>query len=157
VHHTRAPAVGVALQRSPRRDSHRIPPHSRSHKSPEYPRRGDPGGAGGDTVVAFRDTLTSAREYLIVSDANALTVPHAASGSFRASASLPRRRLRHHHAQPLPRRSRPACCASNFHNGVRTAVVDVQSIYDEFNYGHISSESIKAFLLYGYNNWPHRP
>ncbi|MCX6029515.1 MAG: C25 family cysteine peptidase [Chloroflexi bacterium] len=43
------------------------------------------------------------------------------------------------------RRSRP-----NF----RTAVVDVQDIYDEFNGGLPDQEAIRAFIRYAYENWP---
>jgi hypothetical protein len=32
-------------------------------------------------------------------------------------------------------------------------IVDVQDIYDEFNHGIVSAESIKDFLRYAYNNW----
>ncbi len=37
--------------------------------------------------------------------------------------------------------------------GLRTAVVDVQDIYDEFNFGHIDPLSIKKFFQYTYNFW----
>ena len=37
--------------------------------------------------------------------------------------------------------------------GMRTAVVDVQDIYDEFNGGLMSAESIHAFLAYAYTHW----
>ncbi|MDI6804538.1 MAG: C25 family cysteine peptidase [Bacteroidota bacterium] len=37
--------------------------------------------------------------------------------------------------------------------GLRTAVVDVQDIYDEFNYGHIDPLSIKEFFKHAYNLW----
>lgn len=37
--------------------------------------------------------------------------------------------------------------------GLRTSVVDVQDIYDEFNYGHIDPLSIKQFFKYAYDFW----
>ena len=40
------------------------------------------------------------------------------------------------------------------HNGYRTAVVDVQDIYDEFNAGVIHPRAIRDFLAYAYENWP---
>ena len=43
------------------------------------------------------------------------------------------------------RRSRP-----NF----RTAVVDVQDVYDEFNGGLPDQDAIRAFIRYAYENWP---
>jgi hypothetical protein len=39
-------------------------------------------------------------------------------------------------------------------HGVRTAVIDVQDIYDEFNYGTLSAVPIKSFLQYAMKNWP---
>jgi len=38
--------------------------------------------------------------------------------------------------------------------GYRTAVVDVQDIYDEFNGGLMDQEAIRDFLRYAYENWP---
>ena len=37
--------------------------------------------------------------------------------------------------------------------GLRTKVVDVQNIYDEFNYGILNPNSIREFLDYAYHNW----
>lgn len=37
--------------------------------------------------------------------------------------------------------------------GLRTAVVDVQDVYDEFNGGVFSPEAIKSFLAYAYASW----
>ncbi len=42
-------------------------------------------------------------------------------------------------------------------NGVRTAVVNVQDIYDEFNYGVLSAVPIKTFLRYAAEQWPGPP
>jgi hypothetical protein len=36
---------------------------------------------------------------------------------------------------------------------LRVKVVDVQDIYDEFSYGHVSAQAIKDFLTYAYENW----
>ena len=38
-------------------------------------------------------------------------------------------------------------------NGLNTAIVKVQDIYDEFNYGIKSPLAIKEFIKYVYNNW----
>ncbi len=38
-------------------------------------------------------------------------------------------------------------------NGVRTLVVDVDDLYDEFGFGFKSAEAIKAFLSYAYAHW----
>ncbi len=38
-------------------------------------------------------------------------------------------------------------------NGMRTKVVDVQNIYDEFNYGIVHPYAVREFLKYAYQNW----
>jgi hypothetical protein len=38
---------------------------------------------------------------------------------------------------------------------LRTAVIDVQDIYDEFNYGQLDPVSLRKFLKYAYYNWTH--
>lgn len=43
-------------------------------------------------------------------------------------------------------------------NGYRTAVIDVQDIYDEFNNGLMSAEAIREFIVYASHYWqPPRP
>lgn len=37
--------------------------------------------------------------------------------------------------------------------GMRTKVVDVQNIYDEFNHGILNPHAIREFLNYAYHNW----
>ena len=37
--------------------------------------------------------------------------------------------------------------------GLRTKVVDVQDIYDEFNHGILNPDAIREFLSYAYHNW----
>ncbi len=37
--------------------------------------------------------------------------------------------------------------------GMRTVVVDVQNIYDEFNHGIFNPNAIREFLSYAYHNW----
>ena len=39
------------------------------------------------------------------------------------------------------------------HNGFRTAVVDVEDVYDEFNFGIRHPQAIKDFLKYTFENW----
>ncbi len=38
-------------------------------------------------------------------------------------------------------------------NNIRTSVINVLDIYDEFNFGHLNPVSIKTFLKYAYSNW----
>ena len=40
-----------------------------------------------------------------------------------------------------------------FQQGLRTKVVDVQNIYDEFNHGILNPDAIREFLKYAYSNW----
>ncbi|MGB5051272.1 MAG: C25 family cysteine peptidase [Caldilineaceae bacterium] len=37
--------------------------------------------------------------------------------------------------------------------GLKVAVIDVQHIYDTFNFGRMSPQAIRDFLLYAYTNW----
>ena len=41
--------------------------------------------------------------------------------------------------------------------GITVAVVETSEIYDEFNYGVLSSDSIKSFLAYAASNWQTPP
>lgn len=39
------------------------------------------------------------------------------------------------------------------YKGLETMVVDIEDVYDEFNYGIASPQAIKDFLAYAYRNW----
>jgi hypothetical protein len=41
--------------------------------------------------------------------------------------------------------------------GVDTSIIDIQDIYDEFNYGIRSAQAIKDFITYVYHNWETAP
>jgi hypothetical protein len=41
--------------------------------------------------------------------------------------------------------------------GISVEVVNVEDVFDEFNYGSLSSESLKDFLFYAKNNWQTPP
>ena len=41
--------------------------------------------------------------------------------------------------------------------GISVKLIDVSEIYDEFNYGDTSAQSIKTFLLYAKNSWQNAP
>ncbi|MFI5251746.1 MAG: C25 family cysteine peptidase [Bacteroidota bacterium] len=43
----------------------------------------------------------------------------------------------------------------NTHNKLRTAVIDVQDIYDQFNYGLLDPAAIRSFLKNAYYQWRH--
>ena len=38
-------------------------------------------------------------------------------------------------------------------SGLRVATVDIEDIYDEFNYGVFNPQAIRDFLAYAYQNW----
>ena len=37
--------------------------------------------------------------------------------------------------------------------GLRTAVVDIEDIFDEFGYGLVTPQAIKEFITYAYESW----
>jgi hypothetical protein len=41
--------------------------------------------------------------------------------------------------------------------GFSVKIVDIDEIFNEFNYGNLSSDSIESFLDYAYNNWTGQP
>lgn len=41
--------------------------------------------------------------------------------------------------------------------GFKVKVIDVEEIFDEFNFGVLSADSIKSFLNFAYNNWAVQP
>jgi hypothetical protein len=111
--------------------------------------------AGGTWVAVFDDTISVPRRFLVVADTATMAVQGMVRKTFPG--------LRAHltgadyiiitHALFRAAADRLAAYRAS-HNGVRAVVVDVQDIYDEFNYGHLSSESVKAFLLRAYDSWP---
>ncbi len=42
-------------------------------------------------------------------------------------------------------------------NGLRTKVVELEDVYDEFGYGLETPEAVKAFLVYAYKEWRRAP
>ncbi len=57
------------------------------------------------------------------------------------------------HSAFLSEAQRLALHRQNF-LGLRTAVVNVQDVYDEFNGGLMDQEAIRSFLRHAYENWP---
>lgn len=51
---------------------------------------------------------------------------------------------------------RPFCDSRNA-RGIQTQFVDIEDIYDEFNYGIKSAESIRSFLQYAKTSWAVKP
>ncbi len=113
-----------------------------------------PDGRGGYRIL-FTDTATSSRSYLL-----------APSGASREPAGLHRRVFVDHRSNArgadyiviTHRLLAGAAAELAAHreriNAVRSAVVDVEDLYDEFNYGVKSPGAIKEFLRFAAVSWP---
>ena len=105
--------------------------------------------------IAFRDTLSSPRSYVVFCAGGQRSVPPVSQKVFSdirvnvqgADYVVIAHRTFMTSAQQLAS-DRQAV------NGVRTAVIDVQDIYDEFNYGTLNANPVKAFLRHAYTQWP---
>ncbi len=114
------------------------------------------GTSTGGGVLTFRDTvLSSQRLYVVVTSAGAKPVPPLVRHSFRdirvSSQGADYIIITHRNflaaAQQLATHRQTS-------NNVRAQVIDVQDIYDEFNYGIMNALRLKAFLKHAYDNWP---
>ncbi len=105
--------------------------------------------------IAFRDTFSTVKNYLVVSTGGQRPVLPLDSKVFAdirvniAGADY----LIISHRLFLPAAQQLAAHRQSV-NGVRVKVVDVQEIYDEFNYGMLNATVIKNFLRHVYLNWP---
>ncbi len=102
---------------------------------------------------AFLDSSRSSKRYIVTAKNQRLTPISILSHTFKniRSNSTGADYLVITHS--LFKNSATTLANSRAAFGLRTAVVDVQDIYDEFNYGHIDPISIKNFLRYSYNYW----
>jgi hypothetical protein len=107
--------------------------------------------------IAFKDTLSVAKKYTVL----------CSSGQFAVLPMVKKQfsdiRVNTQGADYIivtNKKFRPAAeqLAAHRHsiNGVRTAIIEAQEIYDEFNYGVFSAYPIKRFLRYAYQHWPPR-
>ena len=104
--------------------------------------------------ITFGDIITSSHQYLVVNPAGILqptkieldqpsNLQHEAQGADYLIIT----------SQDFwPAAEQLAIYRAN--QGLRTQVIDVQDVYDEFNGGSMSSEAIHDFLAYTYNHWP---
>ncbi|HXF99973.1 MAG TPA: C25 family cysteine peptidase [Bacteroidota bacterium] len=111
--------------------------------------------SGSEYTIAFRDTLQTARLYVVVAAGGARPVPRVTRKVFTDIRVNPQGAdyIIVTHSNFLPAAQQLAQHRQS-RNGVRTAVIDVESIYDEFNYGIMNGTKIKPFLKYAYENWP---
>jgi hypothetical protein len=112
----------------------------------------------GDSVAGFslefQDTISNSRRYLArthsaASTANAL--PAKVFGDLRSLAGGADYIIIAHRNFMAEAQQLAAHRAAT--NGVRAVVVDVQDIYDQFNFGMMNAEPIKDFLNYAYTSW----
>jgi len=113
----------------------------------------------GDSVsgyrIAFQDTFSLPRTYVIVSDSGAMPTLPLSRKTFKdiRSNSQGADYIIITHSAFLPQAQQLAT-HRQITNGVRTAVVDVQDIYDEFNFGIMNGERLRDFLRYTHDFWP---
>ncbi len=105
-------------------------------------------------VWTFRDTLTLSKRYVIIANNQrsipAAIIPHTFKNIRNNAIGADYIVITH----SLFKNS--AIQLANWrasHNNLRTVTIDVQDIYDEFNYGHLEPHSIKQFLKHTYDNW----
>lgn len=117
------------------------------------------GQNNGKYTIKFSDSLSSPKQYF-ASDANtflAVSKIEADSPSnLRSQAHGADLLLISHHILMDPAEELAPVEDLKTHKiamGLRTEVIDVQDIYDEFNYGIPSPYAIQSFIAYAYQHW----
>jgi len=104
-------------------------------------------------ILKFEDTITDRREYLALTTTQRLSplsiVQDTPSDLYSPGNGADYIVITHadFYDEVLPLINRRAA------QGLRTTVVDVQDIYDEFSYGVFDPQAIHDFLAYAYANW----
>ncbi len=114
------------------------------------------GNAGTGFSVVFRDTVSVPRTYVVVARSATQPLPGALRPKQFKDIRNDARGADYiiiSHADFLQQAGRLAAHRESV-SGVRARVIDVQDIYDEFNYGVFSAEPLKQFLEYAYRSWP---
>jgi hypothetical protein len=116
------------------------------------------GDSAAGYTVRFVDTVGIARKYVVVSQGGVSPAGGIQAKTFSdiRQNSVGADYIVLTHSNFLSAAQRLAAHRATA-NGVRTRVVDVQDVYDEFNYGHLATDPIKAYLSYAYQNWPGVP
>ncbi len=122
-------------------------------------RKIDGGIVSGDSLIgytiAFKDTLSGSHTYLVQSRGGARNSPSVAKKRFvdiRAN-TIGADYIVITHRNFLSAAQQLAAYRRN-HNGVRTATINIQDVYDEFNYGVMNALKLKSFLRHAYESWP---
>ena len=105
--------------------------------------------------IQFNDTSASSKNYLVVARSGAIPALPLHQKSFSdirtnnqgADYIIITHRNFHTQAQRLAAHRQVV-------NGVRAKVIDVEDIYDEFNYGVMNATKLRDFLRYAYAHWP---
>jgi hypothetical protein len=110
---------------------------------------------GDEYEVAFFDTVQTARLYTVVAGGGARPVPYVKRKRFSDIRVNPQGAdyLIITHRDFLAAAQQLAAHRAAL-NGVRTKVIDVDEIYDEFNYGIMNGTKLKPFIKYAYDYWP---
>ncbi|MGA9120760.1 MAG: C25 family cysteine peptidase, partial [Bacteroidota bacterium] len=109
---------------------------------------------GGTFTVVFSDTITVPRSYFVATRAVDRLPQSLGAKQFadlRSSTGADYLVISH----PLFLSAATALAAERASSlSLRTKVIDVTDIYDEFNYGVLNPIAIKRFLRYAYQHWP---
>jgi uncharacterized repeat protein (TIGR01451 family) len=104
-------------------------------------------------TVRFSDTVSSARTYLALTPDRWLS-PESISLDAPSSLHKTTNGADHiviSHAEFLPAADRLASYRAD--QGLRTSVVDVQDVYDEFGFGLPLPDAIREFIEYAFEHW----
>ena len=105
-------------------------------------------------AIAFRDSISIPKTYVAVGIPTQNPVASLIQKSFTNIRQLPAGAdyivITHKNFRS---QANQLAAHRNSVNGVRSVVIDVDDIYDEFNYGVKNATKLKTFLLYARNNW----
>ncbi len=108
--------------------------------------------SGGDYYVNFQDTVSELTRYWALTDTTHLSVVEikldSTSDLFSASNGADFIVITHETFW-----TQSVALSSYRSDTMRTITIDVQDIYDEFNYGIVGAKPIHDFLSYAYNTW----
>lgn len=108
----------------------------------------------GSQRIAFTDTVTGVKEYIVVREAGKMLPLKLDAKTFRnirvnttgADYLIITHALFRNEAEQLAQHRSSV-------QKLRTSVIDVQDIYDEFNFGHLEPKAIRSFLKHAYYFW----
>ncbi|MFN0158759.1 MAG: C25 family cysteine peptidase [Bacteroidota bacterium] len=104
--------------------------------------------------IAFKDTFSSQRRYLATTSSGpkpVLSLRQKVFNDIRVNATGADYIIITH--QHFTTSAQQLAAHRQTTNNVRAKVIDVQEIYDEFNYGVFDATVIRTFLQHAYQNW----